>query len=91
MAKISKIVLQLNSDQLKAYKEFSEDKGKSLDKKLTETFRSLYEENVPEPVRRFVALDNESTEVARTPKRSQRVSKEAVQETKAPVIKSQSM
>lgn len=90
MAKISKIVLQVNSDQLKAYREFAEDKGKSLDKKLSETFRSLYEENVPEPVRRFVALDDEPIE-ARPSKRNQKIAKETNQSAKVPVIKGQSM
>jgi len=56
MSKTSKITIEVSEDQLRAYNEFSADKGKSLDKKFSETFRSLYEESVPQDVRRFISL-----------------------------------
>lgn len=92
MSKNSKISIEIKSEELKAYNEFSKDKGKELPEKLKATFRSLYEENVPEPVRRFVALTDEPEEEKKI--RSKKIEKKDQSKgsiIKAPVLKEQSM
>ena len=70
MAKTSKITIEISEDKLRAYNEFSDDKGKGLDKKMSETFRTLYEEAVPADVRRYISLtDHPEKSKSMKPKR----------------------
>lgn len=48
------ITLSFEEDKLEAMEVFLKKDGSSIQKKMEETLKKLYEEVVPEPVREFV-------------------------------------